>query len=159
MFAGWESHPRIIEAERKQAAERASRLGALGDGPALAARLAVELPSKGQKPASVPESSVDFVLTAEGIPFEREHRFHPVRRWRIDRVVLPLSLKVGIEVQGGYHGGKGRHSRGEGFERDCEKFTEAAIAGWLIVLVPSGKVADRLWVGQVRRAMEMRAVA
>ena len=58
-----------------------------------------------------------------------EHRFHPVRKWRFDFAWLDRSIAV--EIEGGTWSG-GRHTRGSGFELDCEKYNEAAAIGWTV---------------------------
>lgn len=58
-----------------------------------------------------------------------EHRFHPVRKWRFDFAWLDQSIAV--EIEGGTWSG-GRHTRGSGFELDCEKYNEAAAIGWTV---------------------------
>jgi very-short-patch-repair endonuclease len=58
-----------------------------------------------------------------------EFRFHPSRRWRFDRA-LP-SARVAIELEGGIWSG-GRHTRGTGFEGDCEKYNAAQLLGWTV---------------------------
>lgn len=58
-----------------------------------------------------------------------EHRFHPVRKWRFDFAWLDKSIAV--EIEGGTWSG-GRHTRGSGFETDCEKYNEAAAIGWTV---------------------------
>ena len=82
---------------------------------------------------------------------EREHRFHPYRRWRFDLAWADLMLAA--EVDGAVWT-EGRHTRGSGFVRDCEKMTEAALAGWRVLRlvtdwVPSGRALE-----YVRRALE-----
>jgi len=57
---------------------------------------------------------------------EREYRFHPVRRWRLD-FYWPC-CKFACEVEGGVFT-NGGHTRGVGFEKDCEKYGEAMLAG------------------------------
>lgn len=81
-----------------------------------------------------------------------EHRFHPVRRWRFDLAWVPLL--VALEFQGGGFV-QGRHTRGPGHRADCEKFTEAALLGWRVMLVTTDHVKngsvfvwlDRLFAG------------
>lgn len=148
--------PALARADAEHAAREVRRRG-LGLGPQLVARLDAELATKSspQEP-SAPEESVALALRAAGLPFVREHRFHATRRWRLDFALLPIELRIAIEVQGGYRAGTGRHSRGAGFERDCLKFTEAALAGWIVILLPSGKVASMEWLEQVRRAIALR---
>jgi very-short-patch-repair endonuclease len=62
--------------------------------------------------------------------WEREYRFHPVRKWRFD-FAWPDKL-IALEVDGGVFSG-GRHVRGEGFVKDCEKQNVAMGLGWRIL--------------------------
>lgn len=59
-----------------------------------------------------------------------EHRFDPARRWRFDFAWPDLMLAV--EVEGGTWRG-GRHTRGSGFAKDCEKYNRAAALGWSVL--------------------------
>jgi len=59
-----------------------------------------------------------------------EHRFHPKRRWRFD-VAIP-EMMVAIEIEGGVFTG-GRHTRGKGYTRDCEKYNAATVLGWNVL--------------------------
>ena len=61
---------------------------------------------------------------------EPEHRFHAARRWRFD-LAWP-ALLVAFEREGATWQG-GRHTSGKGYRDDCEKYNEAAIAGWLVI--------------------------
>lgn len=69
----------------------------------------------------------------------REHRFCEDRRWRFD-FAWPAQ-KVALEVQGG-NWINGRHTRGQGYEQDCEKFSTAAILGWRVLQVTTAMVRD-----------------
>lgn len=72
-----------------------------------------------------------LILQASGLPApEREYRFHPTRRWRLD-LAYPAQ-RVGIEVEGGAWV-RGRHVRPAGYAGDCEKYNEAAGLGWIIL--------------------------
>ena len=69
---------------------------------------------------------------AIGLPSPlREHRFCD-RKWRFD-LAWPAQM-VAVEVDGGAFSG-GRHTRGEGFRRDCEKVSVAASLGWRVLRV------------------------
>jgi len=61
---------------------------------------------------------------------EREFRFYPERKWRFD-FCFPAQL-IGIEIEGGTWTG-GRHNRGAGFEKDAEKYNQAAKMGYRIL--------------------------
>lgn len=58
-----------------------------------------------------------------------EYRFHPKRRWRFD-AAFP-GRKVALELDGGVWIA-GRHTRGKGFIRDCEKLNTATAMGWKV---------------------------
>ena len=62
--------------------------------------------------------------------WEREYRFHPERKWRLD-FAWP-HLKIGVEIQGGIYKGKGGHTSINGFQRDCDKLNAAQLLGWKI---------------------------
>jgi len=76
----------------------------------------------------------------EGWRPKREYRFHPFRRWRFD-FAWPRK-KIGVEIEGGVWTG-GRHVRPAGFEKDCEKYNEAAACGWKVLRVTGKMLADK----------------
>jgi hypothetical protein len=81
----------------------------------------------------------------KGPPIETEWHFHPTRQWRMD-FAFPKKL-IAIETEGGVWSG-GRHTRGSGFVKDCEKYCEAALLGWLIFRLPESMInAD--WVERI----------
>jgi very-short-patch-repair endonuclease len=82
--------------------------------------------------------------------FVVEYKFHPIRRWRFD-FAWP-DLHVALEVEGGTWQ-KGRHTSGVGFEKDCEKYNEAACLGWTVLRVTANMVADGTALEFVRRAL------
>lgn len=79
--------------------------------------------------------------------YEREFRFHPLRRWRFD-YAWPASL-VALEIEGGQFV-KGRHQRPTGFEKDCEKYNAASILGWTVIRATTTMVRD----GRALQAIE-----
>ncbi len=87
---------------------------------------------------SEPEELLAWQLRAVGIPFQREFRFAPPRKWRADFII---SLRLLVEVDGGSWTG-GRHTSGAGFEKDCEKQSAAAIAGYRVIRVTPAMVED-----------------
>jgi very-short-patch-repair endonuclease len=65
-----------------------------------------------------------------GLPmWEKEYRFHPKRKWRFDYAWS--AYKIAVEIEGGSWVG-GRHNRGAGFAKDCEKYNAATAAGWRV---------------------------
>ena len=75
---------------------------------------------------------LDEYLTLGGFgPVEREHIFHPHRKWRLDWY-LPLqgAHGVGIEYDGlMHHGANQGHASIGGILRDSEKLNEAQALG------------------------------
>ncbi len=97
-----------------------------------------------------------FVLQAKAakLPaYEREFRFDPTRRWRFD--FAWHGPRVALEVEGATWTG-GRHTRGTGFEKDCEKYAEAAIAGWAVIRATTEQVRNGQALAWVTRAIESR---
>ena len=72
-----------------------------------------------------------------GAPLVPEHKFHPTRRWRFD--FAHPGAKVAIEVEGGQWTG-GRHTRGGGYQGDCEKYNEAQIHGWVVFRLTGSQI-------------------
>jgi very-short-patch-repair endonuclease len=86
------------------------------------------------------EEKLSLHIRAHKLPEPvREHRFHDKRKWRFD-FAWP-ELKLAAEVEGGTWTG-GRHTRGAGFEKDCEKYSVAAIQGWMVVRFTSSMISD-----------------
>lgn len=80
-----------------------------------------------------------------------EHRFHETRKWRWD-LAWP-EFKVAVECEGGVYT-QGRHTRGKGFENDCEKASEGAAAGWLLVRATGDQIDQGKAVIWVQRTLE-----
>lgn len=76
------------------------------------------------------EELLAYQLKAVGIKYEREYRFHPTRKWRFDFAFSDKLLAC--EIDGGIYSG-GRHVRGSGVERDCDKVNAAGLRGWRIL--------------------------
>ena len=77
---------------------------------------------------------------------EPEYRFHETRKWRFDFAYPERQLA--IEVEGGTWSG-GRHTRGAGYSKDCEKYNAAQLRGWSVLrftsdMIKSGKAIDTL---------------
>lgn len=84
------------------------------------------------------EETLAFHLRALKIPYERETRFDPPRKWRFD---FTIGEDLAIEVEGGTWQA-GRHTRGSGFEQDCEKYNRATLLGWRILRFTTRMIED-----------------
>ncbi len=95
---------------------------------------------------SAAEETLALHFRAHGLTPEREHRFHPKRRWRFD-FAFPGQM-LAVEVEGGLYT-NGRHTRGAGYEADLEKYGEAMRMGWSVYrcspgMVKAGKAIDTI---------------
>lgn len=80
-----------------------------------------------------------------------EYRFHPTRKWRVD-FYLP-DHKLAIEVEGATFA-QGRHTRGVGFEKDCEKYAELMLAGIRLLRVTGKMIQDGRALAYIERALD-----
>lgn len=116
--------------------------------------------------ASLAELTLAAQLEQAGIPFEREFRFAPPRRWRADflvkfgpwsnTVVIPSGFLIEIDG-GGYVAG--RHTRGAGFEADCEKQSAAAILGYRVIRCTPRQVENGDALSWIRQALGLAVAA
>jgi very-short-patch-repair endonuclease len=75
------------------------------------------------------EDEFAFLVRVCGLPAPvRQFKFLPYRRFRFD-FAWP-DHKVYVEIEGGTWVG-GRHVRPAGYARDCEKYNQAALNGWV----------------------------
>jgi len=96
--------------------------------------------------------TLEFQMRALRIAgYEREFRFWEGRKHRFD-YAWP-KIKLAVEVEGGVHI-RGRHTRGTGFIKDCEKYNEAAILGWTVIRVHTNSIKDGTGVLSVKRALD-----
>ena len=104
-----------------------------------------------------PEPVAEYRFAAESVglgPGIRERLADAgLRDWRFD-FAWPRR-RVAVELEGGTWTG-GRHVRGDGFARDCEKYNLAALHGWRVIRLTAGMLEDDpvRWIGQVREAVE-----
>ena len=81
---------------------------------------------------------------------EREYRFHPERRWRID-FAWP-EKKIAVEIEGGVWQG-GRHVRGSGYSKDLDKYNALALMGYRVLRFTTRMVKDGTAINTVREAL------
>lgn len=122
--------------------------------------------------ASPAELTLAVQLEQAGIPFEREYRFDPDRKFRADFMVRSAwkvrnSRGVMVEIDGPsllieVEGGawvNGRHSRGAGMEADCEKSALAAIRGYRVMRLTPAQVNDGRGLAWVKQALGLAEAA
>lgn len=98
------------------------------------------------------EAQMELQIRAAGLPEPvTELRFCDGRRWRFD-FCWPGPM-VALECEGGTWS-RGRHTRPQGFEGDCEKYSEAALLGWRVIRATTAMVEDGRALDLVRRALE-----
>jgi len=79
-----------------------------------------------------------------------EYRFDPSRRWRFDLCWPEFHLAA--EIEGGTWV-KGRHTRPQGYENDCEKYNSAVLQGWRVLRFTMEMVKDGRALATVERAV------
>lgn len=102
------------------------------------------------------EATLELQLRTVGLRPEVEWTFSPGRRWRFDFAFLPE--KIAAEVEGGHWSG-GRHTRGAGFEADCEKYNSAALLGWSVLRFTPSMVESGEAVRLIEQALRTRRSA
>jgi very-short-patch-repair endonuclease len=70
-----------------------------------------------------------YWAAAHGCPLDREVKLVPGRKFRCD--FFEWRSNVVIELEGG-HWVSGRHTRGKGFQDDCEKYLLITLEGYTI---------------------------
>ena len=106
---------------------------------------------KGQRVQSEGEVTLARDLRALKIGFEQEYKFHAERNWRADFLITGTNIL--IEVEGGVHC-NGRHTRGEGYTADCEKYSVAAAMGWFVIRGTTKQVQSGLVLKWIEDAMK-----
>lgn len=93
-----------------------------------------------------PGHLLDFVPVSE-------FRFHPTRRWKFD-VAWP-GPKVAVELEGGIFI-QGRHTRGNQYRADCEKYRAAVALGWRLLRFTANDLREKplQMIEEVRRVLE-----
>lgn len=97
-------------------------------------------------------------IKAAGLPQpELEYRFAPPRRWRFDLAWHDVgelrNRVVAVEIDGGTFSG-GRHVRGLGYAKDCEKLNAAMERGWWIFRYTPQMVESGEAISQLKRVLQ-----
>jgi very-short-patch-repair endonuclease len=86
--------------------------------------------SKSNNPSALEKKFSILWGAIHGQELIEEHKFHDTRKWRFD--FAHEEAKVAIEIEGAVWTG-GRHTRGSGYVKDCEKYNEATFSGWAVI--------------------------
>ena len=89
-----------------------------------------------------PQMIVEAIITGLGLEFKKEVKFHPVRKFRFDYQIMSKiepGLLLALEIDGG-NWTSGRHTTGQGFEKDHEKFNLALLCGWKVLRYTASQV-------------------
>lgn len=141
---GADAEARITAELRKPLTDRKPR-AKRGTGATSRRKLAKLMPSFS------PLSAKFAAMSPSG--WVREFRFHPARRWRFDFAWPDLMLAV--EIDGGVYSG-GRHTRGKGFEADCEKLNASAVRGWTVLRYTAGMLRRPDALADLRAVLESK---
>lgn len=104
------------------------------------------------KKISIGEETLALHLRGYGILAVREHQFDMERKWKFDFAIPSEAL--GIEVEGGTWSG-GRHTRGKGYERDCQKYNAATLHGWKVLRFTTEMVKSGEAIDTIRRVLKI----
>lgn len=97
------------------------------------------------------EALLENHLNALKIPFTKEFRFHHDRKWQADFRIDDMPILV--EVEGGVFS-NGRHTRGEGYTKDCEKYSAAAVNGWFVIRGTTAQIKAGLVIQWIEKLIE-----
>jgi hypothetical protein len=144
-----------VEEERKEKAKAKEEKRAEREKAKEAKKAAASLAKTLAIPVGVRDLLRQIELWALPLPI-LEHRFHAERKWRFD--MAWESEKLAVEVDGGVWTG-GRHTRGKGFENDCEKVNQAQIMGWTVLRYSTGQVRSGMAVKDLAAVIGKEAMA
>lgn len=93
---------------------------------------------------------MDTLCKAHGLPTPvHEFKFDPDRKWRVDYL---FDGWLALEVEGGVWA-EGRHTRGDGFLADVEKYNALAMAGYVLIRCTPADIQSGAAFDLVRRAL------
>jgi len=87
-----------------------------------------------------------------GLKVEMELRFCK-RLWKFD-YAIPEKL-VAVEIEGGAYV-QGRHTRGQGYVKDLEKYNAAIELGWVVLRYTPGQQFYSKTIEQIKAVAQMR---
>ena len=123
---------------------------------------------KAERRLSSPQQELLFQCKVAKLkPPTTEYQFHEKRKWRFDLAfVAPVyqgstlgyrDVRLAVEIDGGGFV-NGRHGRGLGIERDCEKYAEAMLLGWRVLRVTPRQVTSGQALQWIQKLLSSGAV-
>ena len=98
------------------------------------------------------EDDFAFDVRVAGLPTpERQYYFHPTRKWRVD-FAWPEFMLI-VELEGGVWV-RGAHIRPGRFIKDCIKYNEAAVLGWVVLRVAGAMITNGVALEGLERMIE-----
>lgn len=86
-----------------------------------------------------PTEKLCLYLDSIKIKYDLEYRFHNTRKWRFDFAIV--DRKIAIEIEGGSWI-MGRHNNPTSFEKELEKYNNAACLGWRVLRFTPGMIKN-----------------
>ncbi|HWF62913.1 MAG TPA: hypothetical protein VN666_21755 [Nitrospira sp.] len=99
--------------------------------------------------ASEGEETLALHLGIHKLPYTREFRFDPARKWRVDFLV---GKDLAVEVEGGTWSG-GRHVRGAGYSADLAKYNSLTRLGYRLLRYSTEMVISGQAIDEVREVL------
>jgi very-short-patch-repair endonuclease len=98
------------------------------------------------------EETLESHINMAGLPTpETEYQFAKPRRWRFD--FAWIDRKIACEVEGGVFI-NGGHTRGAAYEKNCEKYNAAALAGWSVYRFTGNQIKDGSALAVLQQALQ-----
>ena len=85
----------------------------------------------------------------------RQYKFLENRNFRFD--FAWIEEKIALEVEGGIYT-QGRHTRGSGFIKDCEKYNLAILNGWKVFRVADNLIENRFFYEKLKSFIEKNKI-
>jgi hypothetical protein len=99
---------------------------------------------------------IDQIRLAKLPQPQHEYTFHARRQWRFDfcwkQLLVACEVEGGVWMKTGTGYSKG-HAHPERFEKDCEKYNEAALYGWTVIRVTPKMIRDGRAIDWLERAL------
>lgn len=78
------------------------------------------------------EAYLKYILESLDLKIIPEYKFAPKRKFRFDFAIILDKHIIGVEHEGGIYS-NGRHTRGTGYAKDCEKYNLATELGYPVL--------------------------